>query len=205
MRWFVLVAATALGCHDPAAHSTDAHASDGSVATDGAAGSDGGGTITLATPVKKQIFLEMVNSAEQSALDWTTAYPYCEDIHDGRGYTTGIAGFTTDSAKVENGGKHGDGRERKTQEPVEDELPVIRAGRDLGVAEGQHEHSADETGPADGAADEFGFGHRGQEETGEEGEDRDDDQQFDQCDGASFRAYHNSSGSILYDCRVRST
>lgn len=54
--------------------------------------------VTLATPVKKQIFLEMVNSAEQSALDWTTAYPYCEDIHDGRGYTTGIAGFTTDSA-----------------------------------------------------------------------------------------------------------
>ena len=54
-------------------------------------------TITLATPVKKQIFLEMVNSAEQSALDWTTAYPYCEDIGDGRGYTTGIAGFTTDS------------------------------------------------------------------------------------------------------------
>jgi hypothetical protein len=61
MRWLVLVAAIALGCHDPAAHSTDAHASDGSVATDGTTGSDGGGTITLATP---QIFLEMVSSAE---------------------------------------------------------------------------------------------------------------------------------------------
>ena len=48
--------------------------------------------------MKKQIFLEMVNSAEQSMLDWTTAYRYCEDIGDGRGYTTGIAGFTTDSA-----------------------------------------------------------------------------------------------------------
>jgi chitosanase len=54
--------------------------------------------VTLATPVKKQIFLEMVNSAEQATLDWTTAYPYCEDIADARGYTTGIAGFTTASA-----------------------------------------------------------------------------------------------------------
>jgi chitosanase len=97
----VLVAATAFGCHEPASHSSDAHASDGTATSDGpgtTGSGDGGGPVTLATPVKKQIFLEMVNSAEQSALDWTTAYPYCEDIHDGRGYTTGIAGFTTDSA-----------------------------------------------------------------------------------------------------------
>ncbi|HEY4058457.1 MAG TPA: chitosanase [Kofleriaceae bacterium] len=64
---------------------------------DGSADAGPGG-VTLATPVKKQIFLEMVNTAEQSALDWTQAYPYCEDIDDGRGYTTGIVGFTTDSA-----------------------------------------------------------------------------------------------------------
>jgi chitosanase len=98
MRMLALVAVTAFGCHEAASHSADAHASDGTVASDGTATTDGGGPITLATPVKKQIFLEMVNSAEQSALDWTTAYPYCEDIGDGRGYTTGIAGFTTDSA-----------------------------------------------------------------------------------------------------------
>jgi chitosanase len=98
MRLLVLVAATALGCHDPASHAADAQAIDGTVAIDGTDTNNGGGPITLATPVKKQIFLEMVNSAEQSALDWTTAYPYCEDIGDGRGYTTGIAGFTTDSA-----------------------------------------------------------------------------------------------------------
>jgi chitosanase len=72
---------------------------DAAIASDSTVSIDAPATaITLATPVKKQIFLEMVNSAEQSALDWTTAYPYCEDIGDGRGYTTGIAGFTTDSA-----------------------------------------------------------------------------------------------------------
>ena len=92
----VLVAATSFGCHHSAGHSADASATDAT--GDGTVAGDSGTAITLATPVKKQIFLEMVNSAEQSALDWTTAYPYCEDIGDGRGYTTGIAGFTTDSA-----------------------------------------------------------------------------------------------------------
>ena len=77
----------------PDASSTDASLGDG--AREDAAGS--GGVVTLATPVKKEIFLEMVNSAEQSNLAWTTAYSYCQDISDGRGYTTGIAGFTTDS------------------------------------------------------------------------------------------------------------
>ncbi len=79
MRVIILYAAILLGCHD----SADPGPSDG---------------VTLATPVKKEIFLEMVNSAEQAALDWTTAYPYCEDIGDNRGYTTGIAGYTTDSS-----------------------------------------------------------------------------------------------------------
>jgi len=95
MRILVLVAAASFGCHGAASHAADGSVgtSDGTTMADGAAAQ-----VTLATPVKKQIFLEMVNSAEQSALDWTTAYPYCEDIGDGRGYTTGIAGFTTDSA-----------------------------------------------------------------------------------------------------------
>jgi len=96
MRIVVVVAVASVGCHQSASHSTDAGATDAG-ATDGTT-TDADTAVTLATPVKKQIFLEMVNSAEQSALDWTTAYPYCEDIGDGRGYTTGIAGFTTDSA-----------------------------------------------------------------------------------------------------------
>jgi len=96
MRIILLVTATSFGCNQPAAESGDAKA-DASV-SDGTVATDAGGTVTLATPVKKEIFLEMVNSAEQSNLDWTSAYPYCEDIDDGRGYTTGIAGFTTNSA-----------------------------------------------------------------------------------------------------------
>ncbi|HEY4182400.1 MAG TPA: chitosanase [Kofleriaceae bacterium] len=72
----------------------------GSSSSDADVGADSAPSsgVSLATPVKKEIFLEMVNTAEQSALAWTTAYPYCEDINDGRGYTTGIVGFTTDSA-----------------------------------------------------------------------------------------------------------
>jgi chitosanase len=88
-----LVVLALCGCHDSSSATPD-----GSVAITDTAISDAAIAVSLATPVKKQIFLEMVNTAEQSALDWTTAYPYCEDIGDGRGYTTGIAGFTTDSA-----------------------------------------------------------------------------------------------------------
>src|SRR4051812_27641365 len=100
MRMIIFVAALSIGCHhsdsdDPADTDVDAHvADDGTVNPD----SETAGPVTLATPVKKEIFLEMVNSAEQSDLNWTAAYPYCENIHDGRGYTTGIAGFTTNSA-----------------------------------------------------------------------------------------------------------
>jgi hypothetical protein len=63
------------GCHD-----SSSSTSDGSVAITDTAIHDAAVAVSFATPVKKQIFLEMVSSAEQSALDWTTAYPYCEDI-----------------------------------------------------------------------------------------------------------------------------
>ncbi|MFT3695090.1 MAG: chitosanase [Kofleriaceae bacterium] len=94
MRILLVVALAA--CHSGTSATNDAQSS----TADGPAvdGPGSAAVATLATPVKKQTFLEMVNSAEQSKLDWTTAYPYCEDIGDGRGYTTGIVGFTTDSA-----------------------------------------------------------------------------------------------------------
>lgn len=39
--------------------------------------------------------MELVSSAENSSLDWRAQYRYIEDIHDGRGYTGGIIGFTS--------------------------------------------------------------------------------------------------------------
>ena len=52
---------------------------------------------TLATglddPVKKEIAMKLVSSAENSSLDWKAQYKYIEDIDDGRGYTAGIIGF----------------------------------------------------------------------------------------------------------------
>ena len=37
--------------------------------------------------------MELVSSAENSTLDWRSAYGYIEDIGDGRGYTAGLIGF----------------------------------------------------------------------------------------------------------------
>jgi chitosanase len=47
----------------------------------------------LAAPAEKEIAMELVSSAENSTLDWRSAYSYIEDIGDGRGYTAGLIGF----------------------------------------------------------------------------------------------------------------
>ncbi len=44
---------------------------------------------------KKEIAMQLVSSAENSSLDWKAQYAYIEDIHDDRGYTGGIIGFTS--------------------------------------------------------------------------------------------------------------
>ncbi|MES5822941.1 chitosanase [Streptomyces sp. RG80] len=49
----------------------------------------------LAAPAKKELAQQIVASAENSTLDWRSAYGYIEDIGDGQGYTAGIIGFCT--------------------------------------------------------------------------------------------------------------
>ncbi|MCI3270426.1 chitosanase [Streptomyces cylindrosporus] len=49
----------------------------------------------LAAPAKKELAQELVASAENSTLDWRSAYGYIEDIGDGQGYTAGTVGFCT--------------------------------------------------------------------------------------------------------------
>ena len=49
----------------------------------------------LAAPAKKELAQELVASAENSTLDWRSAYGYVEDIGDGQGYTAGTVGFCT--------------------------------------------------------------------------------------------------------------
>lgn len=49
--------------------------------------------IDLSDPVKKELAMQVVSSAENSTLHWRAQYAYIEDIHDGRGYTAGIIGF----------------------------------------------------------------------------------------------------------------
>jgi chitosanase len=58
----------------------------------GSAGKGGAGA-GLDDPVKKDIAMQLVSSAENSTLDWKGQYDYIEDIGDGRGYTAGIIGF----------------------------------------------------------------------------------------------------------------
>ena len=52
-------------------------------------------TSDLASPAKKEIAMQLVSSAENSTLNWRAQYRYIQDIHDGRGYTGGIVGFTS--------------------------------------------------------------------------------------------------------------
>jgi chitosanase len=47
----------------------------------------------LSDPVKKDMAMRVVSSAENSSIDWQAQYSYIEDIGDGRGYTAGIIGF----------------------------------------------------------------------------------------------------------------
>ncbi|MFF4254608.1 chitosanase [Streptomyces sp. NPDC001663] len=49
----------------------------------------------LAAPAKKELAQELVASAENSTLNWRSAYGYIEDIGDGQGYTAGTVGFCT--------------------------------------------------------------------------------------------------------------
>jgi chitosanase len=49
----------------------------------------------LAAPAKKELAQKLVASAENSTLDWRSAYGYIEDIGDGQGYTAGLVGFCT--------------------------------------------------------------------------------------------------------------
>ncbi|MGW1213067.1 chitosanase [Streptomyces sp. NPDC002499] len=49
----------------------------------------------LAAPAKKELAQQLVASAENSTLDWRSAYGYIEDIGDGQGYTAGLVGFCT--------------------------------------------------------------------------------------------------------------
>jgi chitosanase len=49
----------------------------------------------LAAPEKKELAQQIVASAENSTLNWRSAYGYIEDIGDGQGYTAGIIGFCT--------------------------------------------------------------------------------------------------------------
>ena len=58
-----------------------------------AAAATSGGDLT--DPATKDIAMQIVSSAENSTLDWRAQYGYLEDIHDGRGYTGGIIGFTS--------------------------------------------------------------------------------------------------------------
>jgi len=55
--------------------------------------STAGAPTGLASPREKEIAMELVSSAENSTLDWHSAYRYIEDIGDGRGYTAGLIGF----------------------------------------------------------------------------------------------------------------
>jgi chitosanase len=58
------------------------------------------GPTGLDDPVKKDLAMRLVSSAENSSLDWEAQYAYIEDIGDGRGYTAGIIGFCSGTSDM---------------------------------------------------------------------------------------------------------
>jgi chitosanase len=54
----------------------------------------------LDAPARKELAQQLVASAENSTLDWRSAYAYIEDIGDGQGYTAGIIGFCTGTSDL---------------------------------------------------------------------------------------------------------
>ena len=58
------------------------------------------GPTGLDDPVKKDLAMRLVSSAENSSLDWQAQYAYIEDIGDGRGYTAGIIGFCSGTSDL---------------------------------------------------------------------------------------------------------
>jgi chitosanase len=57
-------------------------------------------TAGLDDPVKKDIAMQLVTSAENSTLNWRGQYGYIEDLGDGRGYTAGIIGFCSGTSDM---------------------------------------------------------------------------------------------------------
>ncbi|MBT2472162.1 chitosanase [Streptomyces sp. ISL-66] len=70
-----------------------AHATAATGADQAAVGTSAAAAVGLDDPVKKDIAMQIVSSAENSSLNWKAQYKYIEDIGDGRGYTAGIIGF----------------------------------------------------------------------------------------------------------------
>ncbi|GAA0802694.1 chitosanase [Spirilliplanes yamanashiensis] len=54
----------------------------------------------LTFPLRKEIAMRLVSSAENSSLNWRAQYGYIEDIRDGRGYTGGIVGFCSGTSDM---------------------------------------------------------------------------------------------------------
>jgi chitosanase len=60
----------------------------------------GGPGAGLDDPVKKDVAMQLVSSAENSTLSWRDQYSYIEDLDDGRGYTAGIIGFCSGTSDM---------------------------------------------------------------------------------------------------------
>jgi hypothetical protein len=57
---------------------------------------DGSGSpVPSAAQIMQEKAFELTSTAENSTVQWWTQFGYLQDIGDGRGYTTGIAGFTS--------------------------------------------------------------------------------------------------------------
>jgi chitosanase len=54
----------------------------------------------LVDPLRKDVAMQLVSTAENSSTDWRAQFGYIEDIGDGRGYTAGIVGFCSGTSDM---------------------------------------------------------------------------------------------------------
>lgn len=63
-------------------------------------GSSVSGSVDIRNPTFQELAYEITSTAENSTLNWASKYNYIEDIHDNRGYTAGLSGFTSASGDM---------------------------------------------------------------------------------------------------------
>lgn len=98
----------------------------------------------------KEMALQITSTAENSTTDWSSSYAYLEDVHDGRGYTGGLVGFTSATGDMLDLVRRY--AAVRPDNPLVPYLPGLQACADFGDTVGDAEYGVYGGGASDEAA-----------------------------------------------------